>query len=310
MRTAPLRSETAIPIASRRLARVTRYVLERFPIPSYGPLIIAVTICGRSAASVASNRSPVLDWTAVATTIGVAAAFLQLRILDDIRDAAADRTGRPDRPLPRGLVTVAELRALALVAAAVGTVVAATAGTTAVVSYIVAIGAIWFCGVDLPRRLPIGHDLLTTALVHSVIAPLVVLYAWTTVAGLAAVAPLAATLVLVWGASLGVEIARKTVAPSEERNGIETYSRAAGRTRAVRLAVAAVSVGCVGAGAFAAATGAPTVLAVAPVVAAVTLSVLARQLGQRIGTTALRSGVVSMVLSALLWPLVVALALA
>ncbi len=290
------------------LKRLGQFVLERFPLQSYGPLIVALVICGRAAAALASGERLDVSWEAAAITLAVASAFLQLRILDEIRDEDADRAGRPQRPLPRGLVTVAELRAFAAVAALIGVAVAALLGGAALAWYLLALGSIWLLGVDLPRRLPIRHGVLTYALIHSIIAPEILLFVWATGADVAGGAALAAALLLVWAAGLAMEVARKTLMPSEERSGVQTYSAELGRPRALLLAAMALSAACLGAGAFASAVGAPLEAAIVPLVTAGGIPLLARQFGYRIGTAAIQSAAMILVLSVLLWPLVIALA--
>jgi 4-hydroxybenzoate polyprenyltransferase len=264
-------------------------------------------ICGGTAASLAAGERFGVTWTTVVAAFAVACAFLQLRILDEIRDEDADRAGRPDRPLPSGLVTVPELRAFALVLALFGVVLAASLGAAASACYALALLTIWLLGSDLPGRLPIRHGVLGYALMHSIIVPEILLFVWATVGGPSGGGALAASVLLVWGAGLAMEIGRKTLMPSEERPGVETYSGELGRPRAVALAALAVSVACVGAGALAVEVGAASTTAIVPFVAAGTIPLLARSLGDRIGTSAIRSASGILVLSVLLWPLVVAL---
>jgi len=289
------------------IARLGRFVLERFPLQSYGPLIVALVICGRTAASLTAGERFAVNWETVATALAVACAFLQLRILDEIRDEDADRAGRPDRPLPSGLVTVAELRAFAAISALFGVALAASLGVAASACYVLALLSIWLFGLDLPRRLPIRHGVLSYALMHSIIAPEILLFVWATTASLPGGGALAASVLLVWGAGLAMEVARKTLMPSEERSGVETYSAELGRPRAVALAALSLSVACLGAGALAVAVGAALETAIVPFVAAGTIPLLARHFGDRIGTSAIRSTSAILVLSLLLWPLVVAL---
>lgn len=289
------------------IARLGRFVLERFPLQSYGPLIVALVICGRTAASLATGEPVDLSREIVVTALAVACAFLQLRVLDEIRDEQADRAGRPDRPLPRGLVSVAELRAFAAVSALLGVALAASLGAAAFACYVLALLSIWLLGLDLPHRLPIRHGVLSYALMHSVIAPEVLLFVWATTAGLSGGGALAATLLLVWGAGLAMEVGRKTLMASEERPGVETYSGELGRPRALALAALSLSVGCLGAGALAVAVGAASGTAIVPFVAAGAIPLLARGFGDRIGTSAIRSTSAILVLALLLWPLVVAL---
>ena len=289
------------------ILRLGRFVLERFPPQAYGPLVIALVICGATAASLAAARQHGLDWDAVVAALAVTGAFLQLRILDEIRDEDADRTGRPDRPLPSGLVTVPELRAFAAVLAILGVALAASRGATACAWYGLALLTIWVLGLDLPRRLSIHHGVLGDALMHSVIAPELLVFVWAATAGLSGGAALAASVVLVWGAGLAMETGRKTMLASEERVGVETYSRAFGRPRAVALVGLSVAVACLGAGALAVALGASAATAVVPFAAAALIPLLALRFGDRIGTGALRSASAGLVLTVLLWPLVIAL---
>ena len=142
---------------------------------------------------------------------------------------------------------------------------------------------------------------------HSIIAPEILLFVWATTASLPGGGALAASVLLVWGAGLAMEVARKTLMPSEERSGVETSSAELGRPRAVALAALSLSVACLGAGALAVAVGAALETAIVPFVAAGTIPLLARHFGDRIGTSAIRSTSAILVLSLLLWPLVVAL---
>ncbi len=302
-------ADTASLRRSWLLKRLGRFVLERFPLQSYGPLIVALVICGRAAAALASDVPLRVNWETAAITLAVASAFLQLRILDELRDEDLDRAGRPQRPLPRGLVTVAELRGFAAVAAVFGLAFAAPLGVPAFACYLLALVSIWLLGVDLPRRLPIGHGVLTYALIHSIIAPEILLFVWATGADLAGGATLAAALLLVWAAGLAMEVARKILMPSEERKGVETYSAELGRPRAILLAATALSAAYLGAGALASSVRAPLEISIVPLLAAGAIPLLARQFGYRIETAAIQSAASILVLSVLLWPLVIALAM-
>jgi hypothetical protein len=103
------------------------------------------------------------------------------------------------------------------------------------------------------------------------------------------------------------EAGRKTVLPSEERAGVETYSKALGRPRAVALVALSVAIAWLGAGALAVALDASSVTAVVPFSAAALIPLLGLRFGDRIGTGALRSASAVLVLTVLLWPLVIAL---
>ena len=159
--------------------------------------------------------------------------FLQLRIADEFKDAEDDARWRPYRPVPRGLVTLGELRVVFVVAGLVqlGLVVALDLrllGVLAVAwAYLTLMSVEFFCRVWLKRR-PVVY-LLT----HMGIMPLVDFFGtaceWlprgsTTPAGLGWF--LAASFFN----GIVIEIGRKLRQPAAEEEGVETYSRLWGKT--------------------------------------------------------------------------------
>jgi 4-hydroxybenzoate polyprenyltransferase len=286
--------------------RLARFVLERFPPASTGTLIAALVLCGTAGATLDRGEALRVGWSQAWAAIAAALAFLQLRVLDELRDEAADRVGRPDRPLPRGLVSRAELRALAVGAAVAGAAVAAGLGPAALAWYGLALAQVWLLDIGGDRRPAVLRGMVAAALVHSGIVPTVLLVAWAASATPGASAVLAATLLLVWGAGLALEVARKTFSADEERPGIETYSATLGRSRALALAALFLTVTGAGAALLAIAVGASVPVAVLPLLAAVAASAVLVAGGDRIGTGALGAGVPLAVLAALLWPVALA----
>ena len=89
------------------------YQNERFPLFAHGPLIAAFSACAVSFSSLLRGAL-VPGWQMFVTAFGVCLLmFLQLRIADEFKDADEDARWRPYRPVPRGLVTLAELRVVA-----------------------------------------------------------------------------------------------------------------------------------------------------------------------------------------------------
>lgn len=292
--------------AGSSAGRLVRFVLERFPPASYGTLIAALVLCGAAGAALDRGEGVRAGWSQAGAAIATWLAFLQLRILDELRDEAADRIGRPDRPLPRGLVSRTELRVLGVGAAIAGVAIAASLGPVALTWYGLALGQVWLLDLGGDRRPAALRGMVATALVHSGIVPTVFLVAWAATAAPRASAPLAATLLLVWGAGLALEVGRKTFSAGEERPGIATYSAALGRPRALALIALFVAVTGVGSTVLALAVGAPGTVAVLPLGVATAASVGLVAGGERIGTGALGAGVPFAVLAALLWPVVLA----
>ena len=97
------------------------YQKERFPLLGHGPLIAAFSACAVSFSALLRG-APAPGWQMFLTAFGVCLLmFLQLRIADEFKDAGDDARWRPYRPVPRGLVTLGELRVLFIFAALVQT---------------------------------------------------------------------------------------------------------------------------------------------------------------------------------------------
>jgi 4-hydroxybenzoate polyprenyltransferase len=92
-------------------ARLEMYQAERFPLASYVPLVATFTFSAAAYSRLARGAPGFIPWPWFG--VGVLTAlvfFFMLRVLDEHKDAGTDRRYRPELPVPRGLVTLAELR--------------------------------------------------------------------------------------------------------------------------------------------------------------------------------------------------------
>jgi 4-hydroxybenzoate polyprenyltransferase len=238
-------------------ARLWRYQAERFPLANHGvlTLVFAAAVCSFAAAFV--GRTPALLAIALAAIAGLC-QFALLRIADEHKDFETDKAHRPYRAVPRGLVSLGELRMVGAVAAAVMLAAVAAAQSTGLALltivlwvYFALMTAEFFVGDWLKRR-PVVY-----LLSHMVITPLLALVmagfqlahdgmALTALPVLVPALPLAILL-------LGVvmELGRKIRATSDEEPGVETYSALWGAARArtycliTALAAAAAAVAAV-----------------------------------------------------------------
>ncbi len=207
--------------------RFSIYQKERFPLLAHGPLIAAFSACAVSFSSLL-RHAPVPSWQMYLTAFAVCLLmFLQLRIADEFKDAAEDARWRPYRPVPRGLVTLRELRIVFILAALVQTllVVALDARLLAVLAiawtYLALMSVEFFCRDWLKRR-PVIY-LLT----HMGIMPLVDFFAtaceWQPRAGHPPQG-LGWFLTASFFNGIVIEIGRKLRQPTDEEEGVETYS--------------------------------------------------------------------------------------
>jgi 4-hydroxybenzoate polyprenyltransferase len=212
-------------------ARLWEYQGERFPIFKHGVLIAAF---GASAVCLSALLREVLpDWRAVVVAVVVLfGLFFQLRVADEHKDNEEDTKYRPERPVPRGLVTLGELRGVAVVVAVVQVALSVWVdwrllGPLALVWAWMAVMTKEFFVPKWLKARPIVYMVS-----HMAIMPLIDLYAtacdWLP-AGLGEHEgfglTLGAFLLLSLVNGTAIEIARKSWAPEDEREGVETYSK-------------------------------------------------------------------------------------
>lgn len=212
------------------------YQRERFPILVHGPLIAAMSFAAVSVSHVVRGGTalptagPFL--VAFVTTL---IFFLQLRVADEFKDHEADARYRPYRAVPRGLVSLHELGAVA----AAGALLQLALALWLQPSLVLLLAAVWtYLGLMwkefFARRYLTAHP-VAYLWSHMLILPLITLYAtaceWRAV-GASMPRGLAWLLVASFFNGLVIEIGRKIRAPEAEERGVETYSALWGRRRA------------------------------------------------------------------------------
>ncbi|HYW10762.1 MAG TPA: hypothetical protein VE871_02365 [Longimicrobium sp.] len=238
-------SSARAPLAGRLWA----YQRERFPLAAYVPLIGISAVAAAGYSSAARGRPGLPPWPVlvVGLVTGIAFFFL-LRVADEHKDAHVDRQFRPELPVPRGLVSLAELRGAGAIVALIVVLANALVAPRLLLALVPA--ALWaglmareFFVAEWLRARPAAY-----LLSHMGIMPLLFAYL-TGLDWLAAGARPPRTLPLFLGLAflngILVEIGRKIRAPRDEREGVETYTatwgvRAAPTVWLATLALAAV----------------------------------------------------------------------
>lgn len=217
------------------LSRAIAYQAERFPLARTGLLLAAFGSASVNVSAFLGGRPlPGPGAYLAAFVLGLVLMF-HLRVLDEIKDAEIDRLHRPERPVPRGLVTLGEVRAAGLA----GVPLAIVAALAIDWRLLVPLAAAWaFMGLMTahffaPRLL--HASLLVTLLTHMPVMAFVDLVLtgaeWAPHGGPAPGLWVFLALSFVNGCVL--EIGRKTWSPEAERAGVESYSSAWGVGRAV-----------------------------------------------------------------------------
>jgi hypothetical protein len=270
--------------------RLLVYQAERFPVLAYLPLVTVATFAAIAFSRAArASADGGIDTSMVAGpgagfpllplavgSVTLLAFFFLLRVLDEHKDARADAVSRPELPVPRGLLSLQELRWAG--GLAVGLVVVLNlaidgsllAPLVLVLAWAALMGREFFVPAWLRAR-PLAY-----LLSHMAVMPLIFLYAtaldWM-VAGDAPPPGIGRFLALAFFNGLVIEIGRKIRAPADERPGVDTYSSAWGTSTALGAWVTAMVVALVNAGLAARAYGAAgaTVLALTPLAVAAAL---------------------------------------
>lgn len=208
------------------------YQKERFPVFAHGPLIAAFSACAVAFSRMLRGAQPP-GWQAYATAFGVCLLmFLQLRIADEFKDKHEDARWRPYRPVPRGLVSLGELRIVFILAALIQAALALALDVRlfAVLAvawfYLTLMSVEFFCRDWLKAR-PVVY-----LLSHMGIMPLVDFFGtsceWLP-RGAAMPRGLGWFLTASFFNGIVIEIGRKLRQPADEEEGVETYSRLWGK---------------------------------------------------------------------------------
>lgn len=222
--------------------RLRVYLDERFPVGPYVLLVFAFTLSAYALAPALNQTfgSLRLDWTALAGFVTVLLIFFHLRIFDEFKDLETDLKFHPERPIPRGLVTLSEMRTLGFVVISLEIVLNLLLGWKIFLFYLTVLlySLLMFKEFFIARWL--RRDLFIYALTHTPIMILIGLYAHVVYAlqhQLTIETPIGFYLAICFLTGLLFEIARKVCAPQDERDGVETYSRYFGTARAATVLI-------------------------------------------------------------------------
>ena len=221
--------------------------MERFP-PANGVLFfvlfLAALLYGRFVSSAGALALRPIDLAGFAA---VYCFFLMLRVFDEHKDYDIDCRNHPDRVLQKGLITLGHLKVVGAVTIAIQlTVSLALDGGFGSITTMWAIVMFWstlmafefFAGEWLNERL------VLYAISHMVVMPMALV--WMALMGAdgaslsAQVIPLAA---LSFFSGFSFELARKTKAPEDERDGVDSYTKAFGVTCAPMVTLGLVAGG-------------------------------------------------------------------
>jgi 4-hydroxybenzoate polyprenyltransferase len=221
------------------------YARERFPLAQNGALIAAFSASAIAFSALVRGAGHFPAWYLVVA--GFVSSFLMfalLRIADEFKDAAEDARWRPYRPVPRGLVTLPQLRAAGAVCMGLQLAIALAVNARLVPELLL----VWAWFGLMSEEFFVRDWLRAHPLVyigsHMVIVPLIDWYVssfdWL-VAGVPAPPALGWFLAVTFLNGLVVEVGRKMRAPQDEEPGVETYTAMWGPRGATAVWIGAIA---------------------------------------------------------------------
>lgn len=238
-------SDTAtIPFPSRFVT----YLGERFPLVSHSLLIVAFFFSNYLLTAHLGVAAPAVGWRAVGGFVTVLLIFFLLRVFDEFKDFESDRINRPERPVPRGLITLAELKRVGIVVVAVMLVINFLMGPLALGLF----GACFTFACLMYKEFFVSQwlkkDIFVYALSHQGIIPLLCLYSW----GVSVTQHGGTLDPVFWlqvaacvGTGLGFEMGRKMRGPHEELAQEDSYTKRFGTSQAAIICLFLLLMACI-----------------------------------------------------------------
>lgn len=215
--------------------RLWAYQAERFPLKQTVPLLAVFSASSVIVSAELADR-PLPGVLAFVTAFVLAfTLFFQMRVADEMKDAKTDREYRPERPIPRGIISLWLLTMIGLGSMGVTFLASTLWGPGQVVLLCLVWGYLFLMTIEFGRRQWLRDRPFWYLISHMMIMPLIDLMLtgvewW----GAGGPAPgLVIFLALSFANGCVLEIGRKIWAPAEERKGVDSYSKLWGPRRAV-----------------------------------------------------------------------------
>ncbi len=225
--------------------RWVQYQEERFPILKYAVLVAAFTTSGLSLSYLLTGQSHPLNLQMFASAFAITyLTFFQLRVADEHKDAEHDGLYHPERPVPRGLVTLGELRRVAIDSAVIQLLVAAALNPMLLIPLL----ATWFYLFLMTKEFFVGEWLRKRPVLYMVSHMSILFFTdffitschWMVTEKLP---PFALIYFLATSFFLGIviEVGRKIRSPKEETAANDTYTSLWGTPTAIKVWIGALA---------------------------------------------------------------------
>ncbi len=223
-------------------SRFWTYLNERFPLHSHGILIAAFSFSAIGYSRLCQQLPHFIDLKAFLVCIfNTVSLFFLLRVFDEHKDAEDDAKFRSELPVPRGLISLKELRNIGLTVFVFQLIISAVTFPKMLPLYAVVIAYLLLMGKEFFMADWLKKHQFWYVTSHMIIIPLIDIYAsgydWHL-----SQHPAPFGLIYFFGVSffngIVLELGRKIRAPHDEKPGVQTYSSMLGLYKSVYLWIA------------------------------------------------------------------------
>ena len=205
------------------------YFSERFPIPTVLLLSGVVTLGTFGAVQSAQSKGPLtLDLPTLGSALLCFLFLFHLRVLVEHRDYERDCELHPERPVQRGIMSLARLRFAAGLAIGCEATIAATGSVASLIGFSIALSYSWFASSGFLANRWLGTKILANGIAQTAVLPLLVCCLALRSGASVADPQLWLLSALSLCSFLACEVARKTRAPRSESERYESYSKIVG----------------------------------------------------------------------------------
>lgn len=210
------------------LKALPAYLNERFPPVAYGVLVALFFGSATLVATVLGEGSSI-HWAGAAVVFLV---FFHLRVFDEHKDYEGDVQAYPDRVLSRGDITLTDLKVLGALAIAAELGLSLWIGERALIAWGVTLAFTLLMAKEFFIGRWLNRHLVVYAVSHNPVVAGLAVYSWACTDAAWSNAFIAYVGMVSLG-SLAFEVGRKFRLPSEEIEGVESYTSALGRGAAM-----------------------------------------------------------------------------
>jgi 4-hydroxybenzoate polyprenyltransferase len=230
------------------LSRLYRYQAERFPLLAHGLLIATFSFSAIAFSRLCRGAAGFIPWPQYLGCItNTFTLFFLVRVFDEHKDQEEDRQYRPYLPVPRGLVTLRELRLVSAAVLVVQIAVNLLIDWRLLGLYALALGYLSLMGKEFFISEWLRRRQFWYVVTHMAIIPLIDLYASAYDWLLAGVPPhpgLILFFLVSFSSGVVLEVGRKIRVPEQEEDGVLSYTHRLGLKRAPLLWLGVAAVNC------------------------------------------------------------------